>query len=125
MAPTQPVLASQNLPFPSPDGYREQVEYRGGSSEMADGTIVYDLVNATAKHIFVFRWQNLTATQRGYVETAYASIKTSYSSSNFVAPTGTTYTVTRDPGQRQLEWQAQITAAGNLVWSGELRLREV
>ena len=125
MAPTQPVLASNNLPHPAPDGYRETVEFRGASTEMADGTVVYDLVNSTAKHVFILKWQNLTTTQRGTVETAWAAIKSSYSASNYTAPTGTSYTVTRDPGQRTLDWQAQIVAGGTLRWSGELRLREV
>ena len=125
MATTQPVLAGNTLPYPAaPGGYDESIEYRGGSAEMADGSVVFDLVNATGKHLFVLRWQNITGTQKATVETAYAAIKTSYTSNNFTAPTGTTYTVQRDPGQAKIDWKSEISK-GSLVWSGELRLREV
>lgn len=126
MPTSQPVLATNNLPHPAgPSGYDEQLEFRGAPSEMADGSVMFDLVNPTGKHLFVLKWENITATQKATVETAWTAIYMSYSANNFTAPTGTTYTVTRDPGQTKIDWKSTITGAGELVWSGELRLREV
>jgi len=126
MATTQPVLATNNLAHPkSPDGYSETLLYRGASLEMADGTVVWDLVNTDAKHEFTLKWEGLTSAERATIETAFAAIKSSYSASNFTAPTGSSYTVTRHPSQDTLEWQATIIAGNTLRWSTTLKLREV
>ena len=121
MAVTTPILGGTTLPQCSE--YDEEFDYRGVTTEMADGSELIDLVSATGKHVFSLGWQNITATQKGTVETGFATIKTAYTASNFTSPNGSVYTVTRGSG---LSWSA-AHSAGNLVYStrSPLVLREV
>ena len=126
MATTQPVLEGNTLPYPaSPDGYTEELLYRGASQEMADGTIVWDLVNTSVKREFTIKWVGLTSTDKTTVETAFEAIKISYTASNFTAPTGSTYSVTRHPSQDTLRWDSVITAGATLRFGTTIKLREV
>ena len=68
---------------------------------MADGTLVTDLVNANAKRVFTLSWTALTDAQRATLETAYAAIKDT--SATYVDISGTSYTVTLDEAQNELE----------------------
>jgi len=120
---TQPVLEGTTLAYPY--DYEEQAEFRGASVETADASVYFDLAQTSLKHLFTLRFRGLTTSQRTDIETAYTALKSNYTTSNFTAPTGTTYTVTRDPAQKELRWQAQPVAGGTLYWQTELRLREV
>ena len=126
MATTQPVLETNNLPYPTaPDGYKEEYLYRGASIEMADGTVKWDLTNATAKHVFTLQWAGLNTTEKGAIETAYAAIKTAYNASNFTSPNGSTYTVVRHPSQNSLKWESTIIAGNTLRYATTMVLQEV
>ena len=126
MATTTPVLGGQTLKDPAVDGgYKEEIIYRGASVTMADGSIKFDLVQATAKHEFTLKWTAMTSAQKTTLETAFATIKTSYSNNNFTAPTGTQYTVTRHDSQGTLKWDSDIIAGNTLRWGTSLKLREV
>lgn len=117
---TQPVLGTTNLPHPST--FRERVSYRGAFSEMADGSVAADLVNANAKRTFVIGWKMLNDTDKGTVATAFAAVKSS--TATFTSPTGTSYTVTRDPQQSDIEFEATHTPGG-FRWAVTMTLREV
>ena len=121
MAVTTPILAGTTLPNPSE--FTISRNYRGTTTEMADGTVRIDLVSTTAKHVFTLAWTGLTSTQVGTVTTAFDAIKESYSASNFTAPNGTVYTVTRDS---ELSWDT-FHSTGNLRYNSRnpLVLREV
>ncbi|KKN74771.1 hypothetical protein LCGC14_0386640 [marine sediment metagenome] len=126
MATTTPVLEAQTLAEPHwQDGYIEEILYRGASVEMADGSVKYDLVSATAKHEFTLKFIGITSGEKSTLETAFAAIKTGYNNNNFTSPTNTQYTVTRHPSQRTLKWESIIIAGNTLRWSTTLRLREV
>lgn len=121
---TTPTLAGTNLPQPVADGgYKVKDTYRGYASTMADGSVNFDLVNASVKRTFTLRWNALTATERTNIETAFDSIKNS--SATFVSPTGNSHTVTRDPGNDSIEFEAYVVAGGALRYRAELTLREV
>ena len=121
MAVTTPVLGAITLPQCSE--YQESFDYRGVTTEMADGSERIDLVSTTGKREFSLSWLNITAAQVAIVVSALEVIKTSYLALNFTSPNGTTYTVTRASG---LAWKA-AHAGGNLVYSSSspLLLREV
>ncbi len=126
MATTTPALGGQTLAEPAADGgYKEELFYRGASVLMADGSIKIDLVQSTAKLEFTLKWTGITTAQRTTIETAFATIKTSFSSNNFTAPTGTQYTVTRHPSQDTLDWDSTMIAGNTLRWGTSMKLREV
>jgi hypothetical protein len=121
---TQPVLATKTLPWPQdPDGYSYDYEFRGASRQMADGSLVIDLVQATAKHVFVLKWNGLTDTQLGDIEDAYDAIAAA--SASFTGLDGTTYTVMRNP-EVKFQPTAHAIAGGKAIeWSASIGLREV
>ena len=121
---TTPTLASYTLPPPTADGgYKVKDDFRGYGSTMADGSVVFDLVNASVKRTFTLRWNALTATERGTIETAFGAIKNA--SGAFVGPDGTSCNVTRDPSNQSIEFEAYVVAGGALRYRAELTLREV
>lgn len=117
---TAPTLGGTTLPYPS--GYRERVGYRGAFSEMADGTVAVDLVNTNAKREFTVVFKGLSGTDKGTVETAFATVKSA--SATFLSPTNVSYTVTRHPDQPEIEWEALKVNSTTLRFNVELRLRE-
>ena len=117
---TAPTLGGTTLP--SPSGYRERVGYRGGFTEMADGTLAVDLVNTNAKREFTVTWKGLNDTQKGAVETAFATVKSA--SATFLSPTNVSYTVTRSPDQSEIEWEALKQNSTTLRWNTTMTLRE-
>lgn len=117
---TAPTLGGTTLPYPS--GYRERVGYRGAFSEMADGTVAVDLVNVNAKREFTVTWRAITAANKTTIETAFATVKNA--SATFLAPTNTSYTVTRHPDQAEIEFEAIKQNSTTLRFNVEMRLRE-
>lgn len=117
---TQPTLGGVGLPYPS--SYSERVSYRGGSSEMADGTVAFDLVSTSQKREFTLGWKGLTDAQRGAVLGGYAAVQSA--SATFLSPANTSYTVTRHPEQGELEFEAVKQNSTTLRWSVTMRLRE-
>lgn len=118
---TQPVLGGTTMAHPST--YEESYGYRGAAVEMANGSIAWDLVTTTAKRVFTLGWKNISTTARNTIHTAFDTVKTA--TQTFTAPTGSSYTVTRAPGQDELEWSAVADGQGNLRWSTTMQLREV
>ena len=122
MALTTPVLAGTTLTVPS--GYTQTVGYRGGRQLMADGTLVTDLVNTSAKRVFELSWNALTDAQKSSLETAHAAIKDT--SGSYTDISGTSYTVTLDEGGGDLEFEAKHVGNGAAVrWGVTLTLRQV
>ncbi len=122
MALTTPVLAGTTLTVPS--GYTQTVGYRGGRQLMADGTLVTDLVNTSAKRVFELTWNALTDAQKSSLETAHAAIKDT--SGSYTDISGTSYTVTLDEGSGELKFEAKHVGTGAAVrWGVTLTLRQV
>lgn len=121
---TQPVLQGYTLAWPkNPDGYRETVAQRAVSLETANSNLVFQRITTSVKREFVLTWVLLDDSDKTTVNDAYAALLSSPSSSNFTAPTGTTYTVTPPAGNPPLDWALTIHPAGNR-WATTMRLRE-
>lgn len=104
-----------------PSEYEEDLKYRGGTVEMASGAQKVDLVQASGKRTVKLTWSNISATQKGVIETALAITKDT--SASFTDPAGATFTVTTD-GIATIKWK-WVRAAAGFRYSGTLTLREV
>jgi hypothetical protein len=117
-----PTLEGTSLPPPS--GYEESDSFRGASVVMSSGVVKFEIVQSSAKIDFTLTWDALTETQIGTIRTAWAAIKTTYTSSNFLSLRNVSYTVTRHPDQKELKFPAVKTARG-IRFKGQIKLREV
>lgn len=108
--------------LPNPFGYTVDVDYRSGMQIMASGALVEDVINASPKSTWEMSFRNVTAAQRGTMETAFAAVIGA--SATFVDLEGNSHTVTRDQNQRSLKWTASRVTSG-LVYATTLALREV
>jgi hypothetical protein len=117
---TAPVLASQTLAHPS--AFEVTVTFRGGVTELANGTQATDLVHSGAKKLFYLEWGTLTGAQKTTLETAFAAIKNT--SASFTDPDNASFTVTRD-GDTELSFRYIRVAGGGFRYATSLRLREV
>lgn len=120
---TQLVLAGTTLPWHS--DYQRDREIRGVDTEMADGSIVTELVQASAKRIWRISWTSLTATQVATLENAFDAILDS--SGSFTDMDGASYTVTRgaDAGLPVTSDTGKLQTNGPRYDVGPLVLREV
>ena len=120
---TTPTLGGQTLPDPRDGGYREEAVYRGTGTELADGTISWQLTQATVKRKFTLEFVGITTTQVGNVETAIATVDDG--SATFVSPFNVSYTVYRDPDNPHVEWRYYLVKQGSEVRAdGTLYLRQ-
>lgn len=120
---TTPALGGTTLPQVSAtDGYTETLDYRGGMRRMANGSVTIDLVASSVKRKFRLTWPGLTDAQKGTVTTAFATIDDS--SASFTAPTGTSYTVTRDPDSPGLTFDSYMQGGGAMRWRCTMYLEE-
>lgn len=119
-----PILDSNTMaPVYYQKGFSYTAEYRGAFIQLASGSYVTDLVDGTVKRTFTLTWKNITSTQKTTIETAWASVK--MVSKAFTAPDSQTATVIRDPSQKQLKWDSELTGTGDLLWSTTMVLIEV
>lgn len=88
---------------------------------MANGSIVHDLVDSTARHSFDLRWEFLTATEYGTIKTAYALVKDT--TATFVSIENTSYTVTR-PDRGELDVTPVVVAGGEIEYHVGMQLIE-
>jgi hypothetical protein len=126
MAISKPIIGSVTLPHLSE--YSESVGFRGGHLILASGSVVYDVVNTSAKRTFRLSWKALTTTEKDDVMDAYNLLKISPAS--YVGPEGgTPVQVTRSEQQGELDWESVSVSNGQngqiLMWSTTLMLREV
>jgi hypothetical protein len=116
---TIPKLGATTLPPPSDQDYTP--EYRGGTLQMADGSIVHDLVDANARTRFTLRWKLLTKTQKDSLLTAYATIKNT--TATYISIENTSHTVTRPDGGAP-KVTPVVTGGGDIKFNVELDLIE-
>jgi hypothetical protein len=117
---TIPVLGAVTLPPPKEQNYTRL--YRGGTLAMADGSLVHDLVDATARHQFRLRWEFLTNTQLNTVVSAWDAIKNT--TAVYLSIRGTNHTVTR-PEDGELAVTPVVTAGGDVKFHVSMELVEV
>lgn len=117
MAYTQPVVGGVTLPHVA--GCSLEREHRGSMVQMADGTVAFDVV-ASDKELWTLKWQAIDDTDKGTIESVYASLATA--SAAMTTPVGGSITVTRT--ERTPKFEAK-NAAGGLRWDVELEFREV
>lgn len=118
-----PVLGSVTLPaIAAADGYSETLDYRGGFRRNASGGVVTQLVASAVKRKFRLTWPALTDAQKSTVINAFATVDDS--SASFTAPTGTAYTVTRDPDSPGVSFDMFMIGGGSTRWRCSLFLEE-
>ena len=118
-----PVLGSVTLPaIAATDGYSETLDYRGGMRRNASGGVVTQLVASSVKRKFRLTWPALTDAQKSTVISAFATVDDS--SASFTAPTGTAYTVTRDPDSPGVSFDMFMIGGGTTRWRCSLFLEE-
>jgi len=116
---TIPTLGGVTLPPPKDQPYKRL--YRGGSLQMADGSIVHDLTDATARHSFRLEWVYLSSTQLTTVQTAFDGIKNA--TAVYVSIRNTSHTVTR-PDDGELEVTPMVTGDGDIKFNVSMDLVE-
>ena len=118
-----PVLGAVTLPaIAATDGYSETLDYRGGFRRNASGGVVTQLVASAVKRKFRLTWPALTDAQKATVISAFATVDDS--SAAFTAPTGTAYTVTRDPDSPGVSFDMFMIGGGTTRWRCSLFLEE-
>ena len=118
-----PVLGAVTLPaIAATDGYSETLDYRGGFRRNASGGVVTQLVASAVKRKFRLTWPALTDAQKATVVSAFATVDDS--SASFTAPTGTAYTVTRDPDSPGVSFDMFMIGGGSTRWRCTLFLEE-
>lgn len=116
----QPILGGTTMPYPDQQSYT--LTYRGGTLEMADGSIVHDMVDgSTARHMFQLTWKLLTDTELGTLKTAYATVKDTTAS--FTSVNNVVYTVTR-PERGEMQVEIVVTSQGTLAYNVSFTLIE-
>lgn len=115
-----PVLAGQTLADPT--DYKRTRTYRGGRQIMADGSMVIDLVNTSAKMTWELGWPAMTDAEFGKLRDAFDALKDT--SGTFVDVDGTSYTVTLGEAFDTLERVYVRSRAGNR-WQASIQLRQV
>ena len=89
---------------------------------MADGSMVIDLVSASAKYAWEMTWPAMTDAQFSALQTAFDALKDT--SGAFTDIDGAAYTVMLDEGFDTLEREAVRAKAGTR-WRTLLKLRQV
>lgn len=121
---TAPVVNGQTLPYAQQDRYTEEVFYKGTVKRMASGALVRELMTASRKLRFKLEWVALSATQKGYIDTALGYLEDGTSRS-FTSPRNQNYTVVLAEGGEP-EWKIRANlATGAFLYSGTLILEEV
>lgn len=116
---TVPTLGGTTLPVPKRQSYERL--FRGGHSEMADGSIVIDLVDTTARHKFSLRWEYVDETELGTITTAWDAIKNT--TATYVSIRNTSHTVTQPDGAT-LKVEIINVAGGVLNYNVDMELIE-
>lgn len=116
---TTPTLGAVALPIPKEQSYTR--EFRGGTLDMADGSIVHDLVDTTVRYRFRLRWEYLTSTEKGTIQTQWDAIKNT--TATYVSIENTSHTVTQPDGAT-LDVDPVVTAQGEIAFNVSIELVE-
>jgi hypothetical protein len=116
---TQPTLGGVTLAYPDSQTYTRF--FRGGTLEMADGSIVHDLVDTTVRHRFRLKWTLLNSTEKGTIQTQWDAIKNA--TATYVSIENASYTVTQPEGA-EMSVTPRVTASGEIAFDVELELIE-
>jgi len=116
---TIPTLGGVALPAPKSQDYTRL--YRGGSLQMANGKIIHDLIDNTARHAFNLRFEFINNTQLGTITTAWDAIKNA--TATYVSVRNTSHTVTR-PEDGELDVTPVVTAGGDVKYHVSMDLIE-
>lgn len=123
MASYQPILAGVTLPYPT--RYKIASIIDGGAEQAVNGAVKLSTVNASNRLRFTLTWEVLaTSADRDALLDAWELLRNT--SATFVDVMGDVYTVTRDPGQTELELDFQPTRAPwDWAFDTELTLLQV
>jgi len=104
----------------NPSQWQQWDIYRGGHEIMADGSVVYQLVDSV-KQEFLFGWAALTDAERDTLRWAVNQI--GQAAGTLVTPDGSAYLVDRSPDQPEVQYVG-IPTNGTTRWQVVLSLRE-
>ena len=116
---TQPTLGGVTLAYPAKQTYGRF--FRGGTLEMADGSIVKDLVDTTVRYRFRLSWKLITSSQKSTIQTQWDAIKNT--TATYVSIENTSHTVTQPDGA-ELEVEPVVTAGGDIKFNVSMELVE-
>lgn len=119
-APTDISLDGSTLAKPS--AFKIKYGKRSVTRKMASGALEEAVLNSTAKRVFTITWAKITAAQKTTIESKYAALFGT--SLTFVDIHGTSYTVSNDEGQEEIEFELYVSA-NEIYYKSQLRLREV
>lgn len=117
---TTPTLGGVALAMPKSQDYARL--YRGGTLDMADGSIVHDLTDTTVRYKFRLRWEYLTAAEKTTIQTQWDAIKNT--TATYVSVENTSHTVTQPEVGTELDVQIEVTSAGELAFHVSMELLE-
>lgn len=111
-----------SVTLPGLTDYKEQSAWRGAVSEMADGTVAFDLVASLPKRTFTLTWRTLTFADKQIIDALLLNLRSD--PVEFIPPTPGAVAVEVTRTSAANDFIALATAAG-LRWSLTLELREV
>lgn len=119
----QPTLAGVTLPYPTT--YKITSVIDGGAEQAVNGAVKLSTVNADNRLRFTLTWELLNSgADKAAILAAWAAVRTA--SVTFYDVLGDTYTVTRDPGQSEIDLNMQPVRDGaDWVFDAELTLLQV
>lgn len=123
MASYQPIIAGVTLPYPA--RYRITSIIDGGAEQAVNGAVKLSTVNATNRYRFTLTWEVVTsAAERNALLAAWHLLRNT--SASFTDVMGDVYTVTRDPGQSELDLDFTPTRSPwDWAFDAELTLLQV
>lgn len=120
-----PQINDVDIPYPSASQAPQLDEaYRGAGREMADGSVVFDFVNANRKRLWRLTWKAISHANLEILRTAYDTVAAG-SSTKWEPSTGGTYYVTLDPDDPKLKIQFVKKAGTTPLYDVQWTLREV
>ncbi len=127
-APNKPQINDVDLPYLSASNAPEYKEgYRGNGRLMADGSVIFDWVTTSRKREWTLRWQKVASSDLETIRTAYNTVAGATSTGIKWEPIGggTSYQVTLNPSNQELEIQEVKAANWVILYNVTMYLREV
>ena len=99
-----PQINDVDIPYPSAQQPPELTQaYRGAGKEMADGTVVFQWINASLKRVWRLSWKAISGSDLSALQTAYGTVAGQNSTKWEPSTGGGPYYVTLDPGDPELK----------------------
>ncbi len=111
------------VPLPDVDAYNEYRGYRGSATQLANGKLRWDVVDAAQKRRFYLSWNQLDTTSAGVVAT-FMGLCVTTSSVLLTTPAGNEVNVKLDESSKEIQLTYYVGAGKKLYARANLTLRE-